>query len=346
MKNSKKKALGLKATFLVASAFFLTNSGAAYALPASLDMHTALISNNFTLKNKAGEIYSKTADAPVSFEAYSKALKGDNRAAKKLLKEIKKKNSVGSDKVEARQNGKNISIRSQDCHYKLSLVRTDANEKGVFATYQLSKGLPQRCSDRFPVSATEAISLKARLINTPKGVYQLPVRADGGSTSTVLAPLSPTDTNDAGLFGYTYFLKYADGSSLNWSTAGVMSNKLVLGKSHMTTSYLVADAVGQGAAHLSKVGIRLGSSSLESPTLRVVSPKPCDYQMFLDKPSIHRKEGSLSVDFQAPKLSGNCLQGKNPLSVTMGIESLNIDPDGTNKMVVENLGRDAKASVK
>ncbi|KMQ84460.1 hypothetical protein RF55_17711 [Lasius niger] len=328
------------ANLLGASALFLTGTGAAYALPASLDAHTALATNRFTLKSKSGEIYSQAADVPVNLEAYKDALAGNGRATEKLLKKLKKKVSIGNAKIETRGSGKSIALRSKACHYNLHLAKTQQTAKGLLSTYKLEKALPKKCGADSPITATETIMLKARLINTSKGVYQLPVQSDGSSVSAVLATLAPSDGNDAGLFGYTYFIKYANGSSLNWGTAGVMSNKLALGKSHTTVSYLIAEAVGQGALNLSQANIHLGSPSLEAPTLKVMAPKPCNYQMFLDKPSVHHKENALSVDFEAPKLSGSCLKGKNPLSITMTIEPLNIDPDGTNKMIVEK--RDVK----
>ncbi|QCE32324.1 hypothetical protein FAI41_01265 [Acetobacteraceae bacterium] len=340
MKNSKQKMKRFTANLLGASALFLTGTGAAYALPASLDAHTALATNSFTLKSKSGEVYSQAADVPVNFEAYTEALAGNQHTAEKLLKKLKKKVSIANAKIETRLGGKHIVLRSKACHYNLRLTGTKVTEKGLVSTYQIAKNLPKKCGADSPIRATETITLKARLINTSKGIYQLPVQADGSAVSAVLATLAPSDGNDAGLFGYNYFIKYANGSSLNWSSAGVMSNKLALGKSHTTVSYLIAEAVGQGALNLSQANIHLGSPSLEAPTLKVMAPKPCNYQMFLDKPSVHHKKNSLSVDFEAPRLSASCLKGKNPLSVTMTIEPLNIDPDGTNKMVVEK--RDVK----
>lgn len=338
MENSKQKISRFSAILFGASIVFLTGSGAAYALPASLDAHTALVSNDFTLRNKAGDIYySQMSENPVNFEFYTKALTGNPREVQKLSKPLKSKIFVKSGKIEIHRHGKNLRVNAQNCHYALRFASAEANAQGIISHYKISKKLPKNCAAGVPVSATEKIALKARLINSSKGVYQLPVQPDGSSVSAVLSTLAPTDRNDAGLFGYTYFIKYADGTALNWGTAGIMSNKLALGKSHMTVSYLIAEAVGQGAARLSKVGIHLGSPSLEAPTLKAVAPKPCDYQMFLDKPSIRHKEGALSVDFEAPKLSGVCLKGKNPLSVTMTVEPLNIDPDGSNKMVVEKM---------
>lgn len=311
---------------------------AASAKPATLDTKTALATNTVVLSNFSGPVYKNSLMTPVNLEDFTKAAHGKRDALKQILPAQEKVFTVGNAEVTMGKSGEDFKIKAgKHCHYRLKLDSSKWTPEGIASVYAPREKLPKDCAADVPSAASDISALTARLMTTPDGLtYRLPVAPDGSVVSAVLPSLAPTAPQDAGLYGYTYFVKYANGASEGWQTAGILGNEQVKKATPATVVSLIGQLALYGGEKFHSIGVTPIKTKEGQLMLKVVAStdKACHYDMFVDRPSVRHEPGLLSADFEAPPLPTACNGLPAPKTITVTVAPLDVGPQGSNTLSI------------